>query len=190
MKNQINPKSYILSKYLLTFAMMFFYLVSFWAILKGIGQNKNDLHYIQENYYLLTGLSLFIGIIFISVYTLIRYNLHKKSGYKFNKKEINKIFISIGLMCLMVVISILVITFPSYTSKTVLMSLAIVTTIIKIIIGFVVSIFETMVRTQEQAIVNKTWFNNDDLKSRNQPKDSGENTSELFKNSSNPFMED
>ncbi|AOG60557.1 hypothetical protein SHELI_v1c06060 [Spiroplasma helicoides] len=201
MKNNINPKSYTLIKYLLTISMLFFYLIGILGIVYSI-KTKNSINYDDfwvSNYYYLAVVCLFIAIMSAVSYLIIRNYMHKNSGHKFNKKE--KIYTYCYSFSFIVVIFFtLIIIFAKEFAGSSLLIVDSVVLFVVFAIGIEISLLETYSRITEQALINKMWFLrkeqekneaiNETIKENNIEKSENKKVELKDKKDKNPFMEE
>ncbi|QGS51910.1 hypothetical protein [Spiroplasma tabanidicola] len=190
MKNNINPKSYTLTKYLLTISMLSFYLLCFLMVVVSIKTKQANLGEWWTNNYLKVGFILQVmGMLFGIIYFLIRYRLHKRSEYKYNKKESYFVITYLCSFILLIVFCFLLLLVMKYAIVSYFV-LTFIFIIFVFILGITISVLETISRLKEQALVNKVWFENNKGKKTQHEIKEEKKAQELLEKNDNPFMEE
>ncbi|AGR41127.1 hypothetical protein [Spiroplasma taiwanense] len=154
--SSINPKSFLIVKFLLTVSLFLNYTINLVVLLNVLKSQYNNF-WIDRNLYFSLQIVLFIfSVIAFLLFILIRFHLHKKMQYKYNKKELIQIFLLCIFVFLIITMSLIVIFIDSYYSINKL-AFVISLTIIEIAFGITSSILESFSRINEQAIVNREW---------------------------------
>ncbi|AUM62634.1 hypothetical protein [Spiroplasma monobiae] len=185
MKDKINPRSFTMTKFLLTLGLILNYtisLVSFIDVFKG---NETNLLLSTKSFLIIQIMLLIFSLICFFVFFLVRRDINKKIEYKYNNKEKKLIYI----ICLLITL-IFLITFINILMFTFLFEkieiMIIILLVTQMIFGITISILESFSRLSEQVIVNQIWFKDE---SKNEVKKS--KTKVLDKKEDfNPFMQE
>ncbi|AKX34049.1 hypothetical protein SLITO_v1c03960 [Spiroplasma litorale] len=194
-QNKINPRSLIINKFLFTFGYLFIYLISFILLLKVLKEQKdaNSLFIENKTYLALTIFFLIASMIAFTSFFIIRFTVNKKTGYKYSKKELIYVSITIILLFLSYVMSIIVIS-SIYFIKSNILAFIISILVIQIIFGIISSILEGLTRIKEQHMINSAWDEVEpktNLKNKSQTKPKEDKMMDLKKSGKyvNPFKD-
>ncbi|AKU79640.1 MFS transporter [Spiroplasma turonicum] len=191
--NKVNPKTFIIVKFLFTIGFILIYSTSLVLLLKTIKEQKlsTEVFLTNKNFFTINFFILFLSLTSFLAFYFIRLNIKKKLNYKFNNKEIIYnwlIFISISisiLLALFVSTSVLISNINHFIASIVIM-------IIQILFGVICSILEGISRLKEQQLANNSWFENTEVIKKNNKSDNDkENISKInkVKDNFNPFKE-
>ncbi|ASP28164.1 hypothetical protein SCORR_v1c03900 [Spiroplasma corruscae] len=162
MKNNINPKSFIIIKFLFTIGFLFLYSASFLLLIKILKEQKEDVTlFIQTKTYLaITIFLVTLGLVCFIAFLLIRININKKTKYIYSKKEKLFLYISVSLILVSVILSIFTIS-SIYIKNINLLAVSISVLSIQVMFSITCSILEGLTRMKEQQIINSLWFENE-----------------------------
>ncbi|QHX36639.1 hypothetical protein [Spiroplasma sp. BIUS-1] len=186
MKDKINPRSFTMTKFLLTLGLILNYTISLMAFINIHKGNEENLLLSTRSYLIIEILLLVSSMVSFIVFFLVRKDINKKINYKYNKKEKTLIYIIFSILSLVFVITFINL-FTIFFIFEKIEILIIVLLVVQLIIGISISILESYSRLSEQVIVNKLWFENDeDKKEVKKSETKVINKKENF----NPFMEE
>ncbi|AGR42097.1 hypothetical protein [Spiroplasma diminutum] len=161
MNDKINPRSFMLVKFLLTLGLIFNYTISLIAFVNAINwKNKNQL---MDTYIYISveTLLLISSIVCLLIFYFVRRDINKKLKHNYTKKEKYQILLIIFFLILVFTISF--INLFSIMFLFINIYIFIVSLLcFQLLFGITISILESFSRLSEQSIVNRQWFENED----------------------------